>query len=436
MRQQTWIKQPDQSLRLQGNPNFSTSWLEAEYRDANRLYVKYNPGSISATQFLSASELVNRNDYHISPFFLHFPNDDWLVRVVGMEIVARRQTLVVDEYTVEGQRQARLWVDSQLGVILARRQYGLADSGSDHQPVFEDQVVLSVQFNVKIADSIFDPNSYFSNMAKDPSGAPLEQTGLIKSLPRLQYAPDPVGGNLAHDSPPPGFAPARSMLTLRLRPRPGDSPLDFPTQENELYQTRSIDVYGDDFYLGTQTFQIAGPPQFTSCARSPDGSLVAFELGGSSSSPVLYWFSMTDPHTVHTLPGKVNLPGVFAFSPSSRQMAFYGCNGDYFVWGCGLGLLNFDTGKVATFMELETDYVILLGWSPDGNYLAAVLFPQYSPYPDGQAYLKLYRVSDAQVSYTGPYNVSMYQAAADAPTQSWGVAFQPQLTPLKGCALP
>ncbi len=433
VRIQTWIRQPDQSLLLQGDPHGTVLWV-AQYRDGSRLYTKYQPGTISSTQFLSAGELTVANDYIDAPFILRPPADNWHLRVIGIESVAGRQALVVDEFTAKGLRLSRLWVDTRLGSILAIRQFGSVDSGSDHQPVLEDRVVLQVQFDSKIDDSMLNPNTYLSTMARDVSGAPLDKTD-VPELPLLRFAPDPASADLAYHSPPPGFNPARSRLTLRLRTQFGDSPLDFPAEGNLSFpQTHSIDVYGDAFYLGTQTFQTTGPPQFLSCSRSPDGSLVAFELGGPSS--ILYWFSMSAPETSRTLPGEIYEPGAFAFSPSSKQLAFFGCGGDYFVAGCGLGLLNFETGKAVPFIELQNDFADWVGWSPDGKTLAAVLLPQNSPFPQGQAFLKLYKISDAQVVYSGSYSLIKDQAAANAPIKSWGAAFQPDQASLKGCALP
>ncbi len=349
-----------------------------------------------------------------------------------METVAGRETLVVDQYHAGGQREARLWVDTHLGVILAERWYGESYNGTEHQPALWDQVVLTIQFGVKIPEAMLDPNNHFAKFVKDVKGNPLDAPNLARPA-ALRFGPDPASIAIDHIPPPAGFNVNQSRLTLRLQHLPVDDPFDVESQGSSAGdQKRKLDVFGDDYYLGTLSLDSTGWVYLDFCSRSPDGSLVLFDQLATDHR--VYWLRLSDPQNVHSLPDGQNSPGHYAFSPSSRQLAYYRCSVDL-LW-CGIGLVNIETGEISRFLETPGQTVYWLGYSPDGRYLAVISLPAFDPSTSPTTSLKIYDLSNAKNTYSGAFNPQTSKAAPDAPTQAWGAAFQPFANWSESCDAP
>ena len=356
-----------------------------------------------------------------------------------METVAGRNALVVDWYDDHGLRKGRWWVDARLGLILAQRRYSPAGNGSDRQPVLEDRMVLTIQTGMAIPGSILNPGNDMTALAGDVFGTPLEKNEIIRP-PRLAYAPNPASADVEFLSPPADFNPNQSFLTLRPKSLPGDDPFEpVPSSGSGAAQRlRSIDVFGDNYYLGTFTLPNPGSWLLSSCSRSPDGSLVVFDLAGTIPSLNLDWFRLSNPGEIHTLPPTwTSYSGAgYIFSPSSQQLAFSGCSWEGSI-KCGIALLDFYTGQPKQFANLKDASLLWLGWSPNGDSLAAVTeTSSMGTFSSSDDRLQVFQASTGQLTYNGPFDRKTAQAAPDAPTQAWGEAYQPLLYPEKGCALP
>ena len=335
------------------------------------------------------------------PFMPRFSNEEWEVKTVGTETVAGQETLVIDQYHANGQRERRLWVDIRLGVILAERWYAESYNGSEHQAVLEDKVVLTIQFGVKIPEAMLDPNHHLEKFVKDVNGNPLDAPNLARPA-ALRFGPDPASIAIDHTPPPAGFNPNQSRLTLRLQPLPVDDPFDVESLgSGRGGQIRMIDVFGDNYYLGTLNLHSVGLVYLYFCSRSPDGSLVLFDRRAADDNGV-NWFRLSNPQNMHSLPDGQNSPGLYAFSPSSRQLAYYRCEG--WLW-CGINLVNFETGEVTRFIETPGQNVYWLGYSPDGGSLAVIFYPTDNPSTFPTASLTIYNLSNAANTYTGAFNI-------------------------------
>jgi hypothetical protein len=432
-RQQIWLRQPGQGLLLVGGVRGSLI-LQATYFDGNRVYqTPPDPSGAISTLFLGdANEQERRSLAADMSFLPYFSTTDWEVRPVGIETVARRETLVVDQTNADSLRIARLWVDTHTGVILAQRLYAESYNGTDHQPVLSDQVVMTIQFEVKIPEAMLDPNHRLITFVKDGKGIPLDTPNLVKPA-ALRFAPDPASIPIDYKPPPAGFNADQSRLTLRLKPLPVDDPFDTDVLvDSRSEYFRKIDVFGDDYYLGTFSLPKAGWMYLDFCRRSPDGSLVIFDQ--LAAEHLAYWFRLSNPNEVFPLPDAQKSPSQYAISPSSQLLAYYRCDANM-IW-CGVNLLDFATGQVSRFLETPGQVVNWIGYSPDGRNLALIFQAQggYSSYTIDM--LKIYNLSDAKITYSGPFNPGTGKAASDAPTQAWGAAFQPFANWAKGCDAP
>jgi hypothetical protein len=432
--QQICISQPGQGLLLRGNvaDPFVTN---AIYFDGIRAYEtdKNIPNHIS-TYFLRDTNVTGSvQSPPEMPFMPRFSNKDWQVKLVGMEVVAGRNAMVVDQYHADGHREARLWVDTRLGVILAERWYADSYNGTEHQPVLMDRVVLTIQFGVKIPDSMLDPNNHLAKFVKNVKGNSLETPNLARPA-ALLFGPDPASIDINHISPPDGFNPNQSRLTLRLQPLPVDYPFNAESLVSGIVnQIRMMDVFADDYYLGTINLHSTGRVYLDFCSRSPDGSLVLFNRR-TADNDIVNWFRLSDPQTVHNLPGMQRSSGLYAFSPSSSQLAYYHCGLD--ISRCGIELVDFKTGKINRFLETPEQNVYWLGYSPDGGSLAVIFYSINGSLLSPTSNLKIYDLSNAKNTYFAAFNIETGKAAPGAPTQAWGTAFQPLVISPAGCDLP
>jgi hypothetical protein len=397
---------------------------------------------IAFTRFTASSTLANMQSYRILVFLPQSLTYSWEVRPVGRENIAGRSALVVDWYDAHDIRKGRWWVDARLGVILAQRTYAQSGSDTDRQPVLEDRIILSIQTGMAIPALVLNAGNDLAAFASDATGTPLEKFEIIPS-PKLAYGPSPAAGDIEYQPPPVGFDPNQSFLTLRPKPLPGDDPFEpvtpLPADSEARQGLRSIDVFGDGYFLGTFTLPMPGSWRFSSCSRSPDGSLVVFDLAGTIPSLNLDWFRLSKPDEIHTLPQtwtSYSGPGYDAWSPSSQELAFYGCSYEGSI-ACGIALLDFNTSLPTRSVNLDNEGVRWLGWSPDGKSLAAVIETYAgSAFSSPEGHLKVYQVSSGELTYSGPFNLQTFQAAPDAPTRAWGEGNQPEFYTEKGCATP
>ncbi len=439
---QVWLRRPDQGLLLEAGRG-SAGGVNIYTVDGNRYFTHDIYNVSTYTQFIPNNEQGKPAQY--LPFARQeIPAED-VLQVVGAETVAGRQALVVDEYNSNHVRLARLWVDTHQGLILADRQFAPVLSGSDQQPVIQDLVAYQVRYDPSIDDTLFDPGHALTSMAKDASGVPASGRDpiLFFAAPALKFAPNPSAVPEELTSPPPGFDPLHSQLTLHLQALPGDDPFQAgcdPTFQSTCVPKdygsplqRSVQVFAGGYYLGDFIIPTeGGAPRVIACSRSPDGSRVAFNAYTRLGAR-LYWFDLADPGQLHSPDINDLYYSQLAFSPDSRQIAF---SLNHWEGGSSLplvALLDLNTGHMEELPALVGEsYVSQVLWSPDGSRLAVIA---YSSRAGVNASLYVFDPAAQSIIYSGPYDPSQ-NAAPGAPLQAWNGAFNPPAQGSLGCLLP
>jgi DNA-directed RNA polymerase specialized sigma24 family protein/LysM repeat protein len=333
--------------------------------------------------------------------------------LAGQEPVADRTALMLDWRYTNGGRIYRFWVDAQTGVILRRREYG----GANFSAVLNDITVASIAFDVDMPLTLFDPQAYKGDQfAADYTGAPATaalQPAAPQPTPLLPTTPLAGHEALPLLTPPPGFDPAYSRLTLERHP---------PADANGA----SVDVFADRYYLGRLAIDTAS---ILACRRSPDGRQIAFShlISFAEKKTSLDWADLAALTDLHPVLPNGTVSGDFAFAPDSQRLAFFGCEAS---GNCGLYLENTATRQRSQLLALTfADYLL---WKPDGQELGLLG-------ATGQQQNWQYMVVDAhsgQVSYRGEFNWSSLDAGPDSPTHSWHGTSQFQIGGLEACIEP
>ena len=333
-------------------------------------------------------------------------------RPVQTTQLAGREAVAFDWINPEGQREARLWLDSQTGIILRAQNFG----GSDYQTLIDDSMLTSLAFERSEPPPGLITGARLGEIppvSNDPSFSALPPTPTPAAAPVDRPSP-PV------DTAPAGFNPTGSYLTFHFTRDPGvaNATTDTAAQPAELV--------ADGYSLGRTQF---GLPWTLRCDRSPDGQRLAFNTASDGATPAddsVRWFNLSKPHSIYQpLP---NLEAVsFAFSPDSRRLAVAGQGNVYSE--SGVYLVDIGTGE--SQLLLAVDQARSLAWSPDGEFLALI------GVPEGQdtASVLVLHVRTGQFAYQGPPG-AIDQAPADSPIAAWGIPFPVDMGGMDDCAAP
>ncbi len=440
---QAWLRRPQQELIIQAQRG-AASPASVYTIDGNRSFSRDVLNSYTYTQFISDAE--REKTLSSLPFARQNLPAQAVLQAVGMEEVAGRQALVVDQMDASGVRQARLWVDTKRGLILAQRVYSPLLSGTDQQPVLQDIIVNKVSYDLTIQDKLFNPNMMINSLAKDASGAPQENadSSLYLDLPILRYAPSQMSAAGAMTISPARFDPRQSRLEMRLQSLYVGNPIQVGCDPNlrsacvPVYAPASsehlVTVSADGFYLGSFLVPLGGDEfQINNCTRSPDGSRVAINAASQFGARV-YWFNMLFPDTLYPTEFAGSYSSQMAFSPSSRKLALSLYRWVGWEQKVNISLLDLGTNQVRETQTLPwATYILQILWSPDGDFLAAVTY-RYLPKAITELYI--FDANSLLPIYHGPYDYENNLAAPDAPLQSWGASFDPRPLRNRGCLLP
>jgi DNA-directed RNA polymerase specialized sigma24 family protein len=173
-RDQIWVSQPDQSLELFGLPE-NQVYLRRIATGGRGYTATGRPGDayIDNNWFPIFGENVLRNPLLQA---LIFPGESdwfrpgWTFNPVASEIIAGRQSLVVDWTNPQGVPEARLWIDALTGVILRRQSLDVTRPDR----VVSEMVMTDIAYDVDIPASLFDPQaSWQGGFANDYTGKPV-----------------------------------------------------------------------------------------------------------------------------------------------------------------------------------------------------------------------------------------------------------------------
>jgi hypothetical protein len=413
-RDQAWILQPDQSIVLNGllgqppGQSYLVSKDRVFWRSAaeGRSASNFRDSSLESTL---PSEPLRSMIFPATSSWASQPGE---FRPVQATNLAGREAVAFDWTNADGQREARLWLDTQTGIILRAQTFG----GSDFQTLIDDQMITSLALDRN------EPSPNLITSARLGKSQPVTNDPSFSALPPT---PTPAAAPADRPSPPSdplpkGFNPAGSFLSFHFtrEPEVANATEDTAAQPAELI--------ADGFNLGSTQF---GLPWTLRCDRSPDGQRLAFNTGSDGATPAddaVRWLNLSKPQSIYEpLP---NLDGVsFAFSPDNRQLAVAGQGNGYS--DSGVYLVDIGTGESRLLQAVDQAHS--LAWSPDGEFLAFIGIPAGQ---EAASILALH-VRTSQLAYQGPPGV-IDQAPADSPITAWGIHFPVEMGGMDECASP
>jgi DNA-directed RNA polymerase specialized sigma24 family protein len=414
-RMQVWWQQDGHMVMVSGSGTSPTNEVMTQYSTPAGITITWDRSSDRYWGFSNQGEPFL--DYFLNPLSLMgFEMNKASLKVVGSDHILGRPTVVVDWTQADGMYNARVWIDAERGLVLRLRLF----EDNSMQVALLDFGFRDLAMDVDLPADIFSPLRFAPGVfSVDLSGQPIPDGSPTKT-PLWALSPDrrPRERNM----PPDTFDPARELLALQW---------PFEGIGSSLVE---VDVFAGEYYMGS--FHIAGNDNdsipFSSCTRSPDGQLVAISVAPSSSvEPRIYWFHLANPGNIGFVTSTLDTVSEFAFDPSSRYLAYYGCeSGD-----CGIQIFNIYTGTNRMVYISKQAWPFSLAWSPDGQYLAFLGNDQRST----MRKIFVARVSNGKIVYESEYSWDASVVPPDSPTHSWGMPFPAEETIfpfVEGCRYP
>lgn len=345
-RDPTYSKRMDQQHPAPGPARFLTS-LDDYARVGSQL-----------PWFFLSNELVFNSPFLIRFYFtgiLDFPPSRLFFLAVGEDELLNLETVVVDAIDLDGNRTARLWLESRTGIVL-RAQYFIP--GSSQEAPLEVKV-SRLSLNVPFPDALYleEPGSKGeTTFAQDHTARP--EPDNLKPLFRPIWELDP-------DIRLVPYPPPKEGSEMSVFPNMVFQPLEVgPVVYTE---DTVVQIFADQYLL---TEMIAGDLIGLVCDRSPENNLIAFSpspITADGARGVIRWIDFKSG-----VEGESTLPGItitrLAISPDHRYLAVAGFDRED---GRGrLHLVDMKTGELRALSEGELAWA--LAWSPDGTQLASL----------------------------------------------------------------
>ena len=407
-RMQVWWHQDGHMLVLSGiNPPGRTE-VYRQYSIPSGFTFNRDPSNGSYNGYQHQGEPDQY--YFLNPSVLMgFEEAKATLEVVGSDHILGRIALVVDWIQEQNTYFGRLWIDVERGMVLRLRLF----EDSSKEVTLIDIGFSDLALDVDLPAGIFSPNGIKPEMfAVDFTGQPQQVELRVRSSP---WALPPDRRARERILPPEGFDPTREPLTLQ-----------WPMEDGESEEAL-VDVYADEYYMGSVNIGqgAISPDQgefyasipFNSCARSPDGRLVAVSISRLSSyEPRIYWFPIANPQALQFVITRMEAVSEFAFDPNSRYLAYFGC----IDRECGIQLLDTYTGSIRIlFSTGGLNAPTSLTWSPDGKFLAFLG-------NDSRGYSRqifVIQKSSGVIVYQADYSWEAHSVPPDSPTLAWGIRF-------------
>jgi DNA-directed RNA polymerase specialized sigma24 family protein len=409
---QAWVAQPAQSLELYGllGENPSSVYLVSggvRYVHSPEWSI---PRIVPWEQENDPLLLNERLRQMVFPHTAPWVRQEGHLDSVGREQIAGRETLIVDWFSVIGERRARLWLDNITGIALRIQEYG----GPGYETLIAESMATEVIYNLEIpAETLFDPHAI-----QNQNYATLEEDGETSDQLALSLV---ARTHLPLDPAPVGFDPADSWLHFQFNEVAGNRPA------SDGAPAGPVELLADGYYLGPVKIY---PPWGLRCTRSPDGQRLAYNLTSDGVFPpdsTLRWLNLEEPGTIYE-----PLPGfeaeAFAFSPDGRQLAVFGHQPEESF--SGVKIIEIGTGESWPLISLH--HAGSLAWSPDGAYLALV--GQKIGIPG--SYLMIIRVALEEVIFERPVQLSGSTQTFSWSALTWGVEFPLPMGNMGTCAQP
>jgi hypothetical protein len=413
-RAQAWVLQPDQSILLNGllGGEPGQSYLVAQ----DRIFWRSAAANESSSQPWDGAleSLLPQGPARqmIFPASSPWASRPGSFRGVQTTDLAGRKAIVYDWSNPQGQREARLWLDDQTGMILRAQVFG----GQGFKTLVDESVITALALEHSEPSPALITGARLSQpqaISGDPAFAALPPTPTPAAAPAVRPAPP-------SDPAPPGFDPAGGRLDFLFPPDPQVANADQNTA------AQPAELLADGYSLGMTRF---GLPWMLLCDRSPDGRRLAFNTTSDGAAPAddsLRWFNLSKPAAIYQpLP---DLHAVsFAFAPDSRRLAVAGQgSGDR---TSGVYLVELGTGESRLLLEAEEAHSLV--WSPEGEFLALI---GKLPGQEAPAILVLH-VRTNQIAYQGEPG-AIDELPADSPIAAWGLPFPVEMGGMDACAAP
>ncbi|MBN1149408.1 MAG: LysM peptidoglycan-binding domain-containing protein [Anaerolineales bacterium] len=317
------------------------------------------------------------------------------------QILAGRQTLVVDEADASGRHTARFWLDDRTGLVLRRIAYG---QDVDETPVQEVRVTAIV-YNVDLPQELLDPRlPWRGGFAQDYTGAPLSST--------YRWLAPQARQRLLAQAPPPGFDPSRSRLTFQY------------LQEIGFMPGMVMDLLADGYLLN---IEVLSDPWTMVCQRSPDGERIAYVStpgdDALSADAHLHWLSLKE--AVRYTPFLSLAVTQFAFAPDSQRLALFGRP----ALGKDGALIVLDTESGESRTLLTLGDVRSLVWSTDGECLALMARLEVDSFEE---HVLLINANTGVIEYNSSIDFE-HRQSGEWPVAGWGTAFPVEMGGLEAC---
>lgn len=329
--------------------------------------------------------------------------------VIGEGNFADRAAVIIELTSPEGNIYARLWLDTQTGIILKEQFYDPHDI---------DKVVIESSLRKIIFDDITPTRR------KDPENSTLSANEIYNEINGL-----PAQSSSTELENP--------MLGFPYRPSPPDFDLAqanilfAKTSRNELQSTiiRKYDIFADNYFLGE--VEMIDPLKII-CNRSFDGTKIAIANWGifpKDAKDKIYWLDLNDLDLF-----QFSIPDTYVFwtssSPDNQKIVVSGYDerdgGDRFF------LIDSKTGAYE-LLPIRAGFSSI-AWSPDGNEIA-VLVSSFTPF-DFKS-IKSIRIFDVQTgdekrSFIGN-ETSQEATNLEISLEGWIANFQIPLQDLSRC---
>lgn len=331
-------------------------------------------------------------------------------KVTGREELLGRESLIVDNINLAGERVATLWIDSITGLALRQRYY--APSQED---LYYEIRLLDLILDPEIPGDLFNPEYQWTGaFAKNVTNQALSQG---RATPNFYITAQAKMRALPFAAAPEDFNPGNSPLYFQVSQVYYESPPDPDASYPLLYKAA---VFSDEYYLGNLDFE---NPWDVICDRSPDGTRLAISSRRSIDRSLLRLYDLTN---IAYMEGRTFLATVteFAFAPDSRRLAIFAANEPY----GSVFILDTDSNTITHLMDLPDARSFV--WSPDGEYLAMI---GRVTQPIAGDEVIVVRVSNSEITYHKSVDYGIGNIG-DWPPLEWGDEFPVEMNGLAQCA--
>ncbi len=423
IRKQIWLTLPGYSRVMSGAPSGNPD-ITYSINDQKMYGQNFNNGQIITG---STSELIPDEELRrmFSPIDM-FPSGGKFNRI-GSDAIAGRPTWVLD-WSSNGHRNFRFWIDQKYGVVLRRLEFG----PELFQPVVSNITVTKIFFDANIPAAIYEPDRYKGDhFAYDFSGDPVLLD--LKSV-LASWSNPGINFSRKQNSSPISNSYATSHLYF----------LNVPAGGIQRDEGPGLELFADYTDLGKLPL---GGKSILSCERSPDGSRIAYNsppIDGSGDSMLLVADLASIQSARPALLGGITA-GDFAFSPDNTRLAFFGC--EKASGFCGIFVLDLTSWKLTRLTPMT--YADYLFWASDGHSIALVGKDDLSASSAKLAtanllmneamallhpwYFQVIDASNGDVAFKRSFDWSNLSAPPDSPTKNWNTPFKISATGTVGC---